>query len=45
MKWFLVILGFIILFVFSILGVQKIKKMLKQEQNDFESANHLNIEN
>jgi hypothetical protein len=41
MKWGLVIFGFIILFVLSILGVQKMKKMLKQEQDDFQNANHL----
>lgn len=45
MKWILLISGFIILFGICILGIQKMKKLLKQEQDDFENPKHLDKDN
>lgn len=45
MEWLLIITAFIALLGLCILGVQKMKKILKQAQMDFENAEHLNMEN
>ncbi len=41
MKWFLVMSGFIILFIGGILYTKKMMKLYKEELNDFKNANHL----
>lgn len=44
MKWILLISGFVILFSVCILYVIKLKKLLKEDLDDYHNANHLSIE-
>lgn len=45
MKWVLLILGFIILFIGIISYTKKLMKLYKEEQDDFKNANHLSKRN